>query len=116
ASGRRVSFCALVRHVSPPPPRPTLFPYTTLFRSLIYTGANLALARHGARHRKRSGSQQPSEPDEPGSGTAIALGALLDGIPESIDRKSTRLNSSHVSISYAVFCLKKKNKIATSNR
>ncbi len=55
-----------------------------LVGALIYTGANLALARHGARHRKRSGSQQPSEPEQPGSGTAIALGALLDGVPESI--------------------------------
>lgn len=52
--------------------------------ALIYTGANIALARRGARHRKRSGSQQPSEPDQPGSGSAIAMGALLDGVPESI--------------------------------
>lgn len=52
--------------------------------ALIYTGANLALTRRGARHRKRSGTQQPSESEQPGSGTAIALGALLDGIPESI--------------------------------
>lgn len=52
--------------------------------ALIYTGANLALARRGARHRKRSGPQQPSEPDLPGSGSAIAMGALLDGVPESL--------------------------------
>lgn len=52
--------------------------------ALIYTGANIALARRGARHRKRSGEQQPSETEQPGSGSAIALGALLDGIPESI--------------------------------
>ncbi|HEU5470477.1 MAG TPA: ZIP family zinc transporter [Actinophytocola sp.] len=49
--------------------------------ALLYTGANLALARYGARHRKRSGEQQQAEA---GSGTAIAIGALLDGIPESI--------------------------------
>jgi ZIP family zinc transporter len=49
----------------------------------IYTAANLALARHGAKHRKRSG-KQPSESEHSGSGTAIAFGALLDGIPESI--------------------------------
>ncbi|MCY1015024.1 ZIP family metal transporter [Pyxidicoccus sp. MSG2] len=49
----------------------------------VYSLANLALANRGARHRKRSG-QQPSESDSEGSGTAIAVGALLDGIPESI--------------------------------
>jgi zinc transporter, ZIP family len=52
--------------------------------AVVYTGCNVVLARHGARHRKRSGDQQPSEQQRSGSGTAIALGALLDGIPESI--------------------------------
>ncbi|MEN6455255.1 MAG: hypothetical protein ABFD10_13435 [Prolixibacteraceae bacterium] len=51
---------------------------------LIYSLANYFLSKYGARHRKRSQSQQPAETDRPGSGTAIALGALLDGIPESI--------------------------------
>jgi ZIP family zinc transporter len=46
-----------------------------------YTAANIVVSRHGARHRKRSGDQQPSDP---GSGIAIAVGALLDGIPESM--------------------------------
>ncbi|WGW12407.1 ZIP family zinc transporter [Saxibacter everestensis] len=55
-----------------------------LFGAFAYLGANMVLARHGARHRKRSGSQQPSEADQQGSGTAIAVGALLDGVPESI--------------------------------
>src|SRR5919202_3700062 len=50
----------------------------------VYTAANWYLAHHGARHRKRSGPQQPSESEEAGSGLAIAVGALLDGIPESI--------------------------------
>lgn len=50
----------------------------------IYVTANIALARYGARHRKRSGEQQPSEEDQEGSGAAIAIGALLDGIPESV--------------------------------
>jgi ZIP family zinc transporter len=50
----------------------------------VYVAANALLDRHGARHRKRSGEQQPSEDDQPGSGTAIAIGALLDGIPESV--------------------------------
>lgn len=50
----------------------------------IYTAANIYLNHRGARHRKRSGDQQPSEDEQPGSGLAIAVGALLDGIPESI--------------------------------
>ena len=50
----------------------------------IYSVANWFLARHGARHRKRSGDKQPSEKEAPGSGMAIAVGALLDGIPESM--------------------------------
>ena len=50
----------------------------------VYVGANVALARRGARHRKRSGGQQPSEGEQQGSGAAIAVGALLDGIPESV--------------------------------
>jgi zinc transporter, ZIP family len=52
--------------------------------AVVYTVLNVILARHGARHRKRSGDQQPSEQENSGSGTAIAFGALLDGIPESI--------------------------------
>lgn len=50
----------------------------------IFTFANWLLSRQGAKHRKRSGSQQPSEQENQGSGLAIAVGALLDGIPESI--------------------------------
>ena len=50
----------------------------------VYTAANWYLAHQGARHRKRSGEQQPSEEENSGSGLAIAVGALLDGIPESI--------------------------------
>jgi zinc transporter, ZIP family len=52
--------------------------------ALAYVGANAALARRGARHRKRSGEQQPSEDEQSGSGAAIAVGALLDGVPESV--------------------------------
>lgn len=52
--------------------------------ALIYTIANWYLAQQGAKHRKRSGQRQPSETDQAGSGLAIAVGALLDGIPESI--------------------------------
>lgn len=50
----------------------------------LFTAANWILERRGAKHRKRSGGQQPSEQDAEGSGLAIAVGALLDGIPESI--------------------------------
>jgi zinc transporter, ZIP family len=52
--------------------------------AIVYTAANWILARHGAKHRKRSQGKQPSEAQDPGSGMAIAVGALLDGIPESI--------------------------------
>jgi ZIP family zinc transporter len=52
--------------------------------ALIFTFGTMALNHRGARHRKRSGSQQPSEGDAPGSGLVLALGALIDGIPESI--------------------------------
>src|SRR2546426_3576991 len=75
------------------PPRSTLFPYTTLFRSLP------ARASFGRRHRgDRAGPAGKSSPQAAGS-------RRLCG-----DRKSTRLNSSHLVISYAVFCLKKKTK------
>jgi ZIP family zinc transporter len=50
----------------------------------VYTALNVWLDRRGARHRKRAGGEQPSEQENPGSGLAIAVGALLDGIPESV--------------------------------
>jgi ZIP family zinc transporter len=52
--------------------------------AIVYVAANAALNQRGARHRKRSGGQQPSEDEQSGSGAAIAVGALLDGIPESV--------------------------------
>ena len=52
--------------------------------AVVYLAANALLARRGAQHRKRSGGQQPSEDEQEGSGAAIAVGALLDGIPESV--------------------------------
>jgi zinc transporter, ZIP family len=52
--------------------------------AVVYTLANVALAKFGAKHRKRSGNQQKSESDQGGSGLAIAVGSLLDGIPEAI--------------------------------
>src|SRR5258708_17850831 len=78
------------------PPRSTLFPYTTLFRSLLLGigVARIELADTGMAHLRPS--DNALEP---------RLGARLEK-----DRKSTRLNSSHQIISYAVFCLKKKKK------
>jgi ZIP family zinc transporter len=55
-----------------------------LLGAVVYVAANVALARRGARHRKRSGDEQPSENEQHGSGAAIAIGALLDGVPESV--------------------------------
>src|SRR5258708_12339117 len=78
------------------PPRSTLFPYTTLFRSALY---DIAL---GDRHESQSSS-----------GLIVATGLGSSAWIKSIDRKSTRLNSSHQIISYAVFCLKKKKNTYT---
>jgi ZIP family zinc transporter len=64
-----------------------------------YLAGNALLARHGARHRKRSGDQQPSESEQSGSGAAIAVGALLDGIPESVVLGVGLLTGGGVSLS-----------------
>src|SRR5438094_4195338 len=84
------------------PPRSTLFPYTTLFRSA--SGRRLARQARGfgrgARRRLARGLIR--------IGRRRGLGRRILG--RGLDRKSTRLNSSHRTISYAVFCLKKKNK------
>jgi zinc transporter, ZIP family len=52
--------------------------------ALLFTAANVLLSRHGAKHRKRSNGSQPSEAEDAGSGLTIAIGAMLDGIPESM--------------------------------
>src|SRR3712207_7927078 len=87
------------------PPRSTLFPYTTLFRSLA-RGAD----RIDGRRRDAAGLGRPGGfPDGfPGGALAGSYRLLARGVSRT-DRKSTRLNSSHANISYAVFCLKKKN-------
>ncbi|GAB7193112.1 ZIP family zinc transporter [Kineococcus sp. NUM-3379] len=65
--------------------------------AVAYVLANVALARSGARHRKRSGGQQPSEEEASGSGAAIAVGALLDGVPESVVLGASLLGGGGVS-------------------
>src|SRR5690349_23051979 len=82
------------------PPRSTLFPYTTLFRSPYLIGL------FGSRVRLYP-CRQRSARRTLRAGTA---GWRMSELPQHLDRKSTRLNSSHVEISYAVFCLKKKKK------
>src|SRR3712207_7127411 len=89
------------------PPRSTLFPYTTLFRS-----------RRGLRHIGRAIREQPGMfalavlGSTLYGGMTVASAYVIGGVTDRVlDRKSTRLNSSHANISYAVFCLKKKKKI-----
>src|SRR5690242_20773078 len=86
-----VAFFLMIRR----PPRPTLFPYTTLFRS-----ANAAQAGFLGDYSSIAASS---------TGDVVHM-VWSDTRNTNSDRKSTRLNSSHMSISYAVFCLKKKNK------
>src|SRR2546427_10943025 len=77
------------------PPRSTLFPYTTLFRSSLLSWRKLAGTFRALQR----------------AATAALLAAVPNEVSHGSDRKSTRLNSSHSQISYAVFCLKKKRKI-----
>ncbi|MET1133857.1 MAG: ZIP family zinc transporter [Aeromicrobium sp.] len=70
-----------------------------LVGAIVYVAANLVLARHGARHRKRSGAEQVSEDEQAGSGTAIAIGALLDGVPESVVLGLSLLGGGGVGVS-----------------
>src|SRR5256885_6342084 len=99
-----------------PPPRSTLFPYTTLFRSrAIPPPGRRARGLHARRVRALHPGRSPQVGrDREGFGGAGGLrrppsGTSLDSAG-CLDRKSTRLNSSHLVISYAVFCLKKKKK------
>src|SRR5688572_31028052 len=100
----------------PPPPTSTLFPYTTLFRSPDRREGDRGVPDRGSRPcprrshvaRERRRRRRPQVRVEP-----VAL--VRDERPHR-DRKSTRLNSSHSQISYAVFCLKKKKKKTTKKK
>src|SRR5690606_41177942 len=99
----------------PPPPLPTLFPYTTLFRSPLQHRAGREAEPSPRRHGGRAGERMPRAdslvfPAAPPAEN-VAVSVCTEG-----DRKSTRLNSSHVKISYAVFCLKKKNALTKSTK
>src|SRR5258708_27192862 len=87
------------------PPRSTLFPYTTLFRSIAQPYAN---HNGGAVVFGPDGFLYISTGDGGSGGDPQGNGQSLTTLLGKIDRKSTRLNSSHQIISYAVFCLKKK--------
>src|SRR2546421_7727265 len=90
------------------PPRSTLFPYTTLFRSL---GHECAPVFRGEKQPIESGPLESKVgQSELQTGTAVGASGKERQNGRTIDRKSTRLNSSHDQISYAVFCLKKKKK------
>src|SRR3712207_8565073 len=98
------------------PPRSTLFPYTTLFRSEIEEIRGVATSKgtldtllETGWVRLRGRRKAPGRPVTYGTTPAFLDHFGLDAIDE--DRKSTRLNSSHANISYAVFCLKKKSDI-----
>src|SRR5438045_4575158 len=96
-------------------PRPTLFPYTTLFRSRPGRSspkyARQTFVKMRARHQGPAGF--PSL--QLGSSHSVIAEAVAKRFGCPIDRKSTRLNSSHLGISYAVFCLKKKKKEQTKS-
>src|SRR3712207_8384669 len=98
------------------PPRSTLFPYTTLFRSeagdpLLRLLAQVEdFGRCGGRRRRLQllAAERDQMVDHPAPGVGQRLDRHLDQLLGLADRKSTRLNSSHANISYAVFCLEKK--------
>src|SRR5690606_42012036 len=102
--------CGSVRR----PPRPPLFPYTTLFRSVLQLRAADELAPSAPVPEKLAPAPDLDPADAQVTRTFQMTGSKINGKHMEIDRKSTRLNSSHVKISYAVFCLKKKKKNNTN--
>src|SRR3712207_8397498 len=89
------------------PPRSTLFPYTTLFRSARVFAQNVERARLDAIRRHDTSNVEFISPTT----YEITMDYTGSGVKTTRDRKSTRLNSSHANISYAVFCLKKKERL-----
>src|SRR3712207_7952771 len=85
------------------PPRSTLFPYTTLFRSSLVRGVLRRLVDEAEQREEDRHLQQDRQ-----AGRERVGARVLVQLHRLLDRKSTRLNSSHANISYAVFCLKKK--------
>src|SRR2546430_8494218 len=96
------------------PPRSTLFPYTTLFRSIFTAenGNSISVYQSGIAQDNRS-LATPTATCTDGKGNSFTCGLTSLSGTGYTDRKSTRLNSSHSQISYAVFCLKKKQHIHT---
>src|SRR2546430_13427218 len=92
------------------PPRSTLFPYTTLFRSRPWAQAEDKVERCKLRVKGLEGDIRQTRDKAKIPELQASLKAAKEELPDLEDRKSTRLNSSHSQISYAVFCLKKKNK------
>src|SRR5688572_32759360 len=90
------------------PPRSTLFPYTTLFRSGFGRRAKIVVECDQIAAAREAGTRLAGRGARGSRASAGRLGSAWAG--GSVDRKSTRLNSSHSQISYAVFCLKKKKK------
>src|SRR5258708_15123513 len=94
------------------PPRSTLFPYTTLFRSNTRAAA-AARSSGGSGASARDGHRAPYFPEPVGGVSSSRWLISENAAGPTSDRKSTRLNSSHQIISYAVFCLKKKKQVQT---
>src|SRR3712207_8614738 len=95
------------------PPRSTLFPYTTLFRSEV--GVEDVLDLRGVVRVRERGPSEVRAGEEDGNVGVRDVVQVDGGAAQVEDRKSTRLNSSHANISYAAFCLKKKNKTACAS-
>src|SRR5439155_21858678 len=102
--------------VIPPPTSSTLFPYTTLFRSrqLAHRHGRPRVAHLEPQHRIFGSRERAEQRRRILCGPRQTERCDRAGEPRKVDRKSTRLNSSHVAIAYAVFCLKKKNVISVT--
>src|SRR5438445_13763560 len=101
----QVSHTLFIFLICPPPPTPTLFPYTTLFRSRYTLHSRIV---QGGRTIKEFTSRTFRATDLKEGRIEFTEKWMPDRLWDIQDRKSTRLNSSHANISYAVFCLKKK--------